>query len=124
MGFLDALRGRAKPVTPELDALLLLPAAADVLDADLGFTPSGTGSVCFRALEGRSFREILYDARDWLNQDLENAAQAEIADDSYGFTWMTVRRAGTQFQLLIDELHQVSFKLTEAGNHEYELTLP
>jgi hypothetical protein len=115
MGFLDALLGRTKPVPPKLDALLLLPTAADMIDAGFGFTPTGLASVCFRAIEERAFRETEYDVRDWLNRDLEITTPAEITEDSYGFTWMTIRRPPDRFQSLIEDLHAASFKFTDNG---------
>ena len=64
MGFLDTLLGRTKPVQPKLDALFSLPTAAVTLQAAMGFTPTGTGSVCFRPAEGRAFHEIEGDVRE------------------------------------------------------------
>ena len=58
MGFLDSLLGRTKPVQPNLDALFSLPTAAITLQAAMGMVPTGTGSVCFRATEGRAFSDI------------------------------------------------------------------
>jgi len=48
VGFLDTLLGRTKPVQPKLDDLFALPSAAIQLQAATGFTPTGSGSVCFR----------------------------------------------------------------------------
>ena len=67
MGFLDTLLGRTKPVPPNLDALFALPTAAITLQAATDFKPTGTGSVCFRAAEGRAFSDIEKDVRDLLN---------------------------------------------------------
>jgi len=53
VGFLDTLLGRTKPVQPNLDALFELPTAAVTLQAAMGLAPTGSGSVCFRAAEGR-----------------------------------------------------------------------
>ena len=58
MGFLDTLLGRTKPVQPKLDDLFALPSAAITLDAGAGFKPTGSGSVCFRPVEGRSFTDV------------------------------------------------------------------
>jgi len=57
MGLLDTLLGRTKPKQPNLDALFALPSAAITLQAATGLVPTGTGSVCFRAAEGRAFQE-------------------------------------------------------------------
>ena len=63
MGFLDTLLGRTKPVQPKLDDLFALPSAAITLEAGTGFKPTGSGSVCFRPVEGRSFTDVQKDVR-------------------------------------------------------------
>ena len=55
MGFLDTILGRTKPAQPNLDELFSLPTAAITLDAAMDLVPTGTGSVCFRAAEGKAF---------------------------------------------------------------------
>ena len=67
MGFLDALLGRTKPVPPNLDELFALPGAALTLEAGTDFKPTGSGSVCFRAAEGKAFSDIEKDVQDLLN---------------------------------------------------------
>lgn len=52
MSFLNALLGRSKPIRPDLDQLFGLPSAAITLQAAIGFTPTGLGSVCFASIEG------------------------------------------------------------------------
>jgi len=69
MGFLDTLFGRTKPVQPKLDDLFALPSAAITLQAASGFTPTGSGSVCFRAVEGKTFSDIQSDVRELLDMD-------------------------------------------------------
>lgn len=108
-------RRRAVPKPAVLDPLLSLPSAADALDAELAFTPTGLSSVCFRAIEERAFRVLEYDIRDWLNGDAENATPVEITEDSYGFTWMTIRRPPDQFRSLISDLHEASSKFADNG---------
>jgi hypothetical protein len=58
VGFLDTLLGRTKPVQPKLDDLFGLPSAAIQLQAATGFTPTGSGSVCFRAVAGKTFDDV------------------------------------------------------------------
>ena len=67
VGFLDTLLGRTKPVQPKLDDLFALPSAAITLDAGAGFKPTGSGSVCFRPVEGRSFSDVQKDVQELLN---------------------------------------------------------
>ena len=63
MGFLDTLFGRTKPVQPKLDDLFGLPSAAVQLEAATGFKPTGSGSVSFRAPEGKPFADIQKEVR-------------------------------------------------------------
>ena len=46
MRWLDAVIGRNKRVTNNLDALFLIPSAAITLQTAAGFTPTGQGAVC------------------------------------------------------------------------------
>ena len=70
MGFLDTLLGRTKPVQPKLDDLFALPSAAVTLDAGAGFKPTGSGSVCFRPVEGRSFSDVQKDVTRTARREL------------------------------------------------------
>lgn len=106
---------RVAPRPVVLDPLLALPSAADTLDADLAFTPTGLGSICFRAIEVRAFRDVEYDVRDWLDSDAENTMPVEITEDSYGFTWMVIRRPPNRFQSVITDLHAASSKFADNG---------
>ena len=63
MGFLDTILGRTKTAQPNLDELFSLPTAAVTLEAGMDLVPTGTGSVCFRAVEGKAFGDIEKDVR-------------------------------------------------------------
>ena len=67
MGFLDTILGRSKPAQPNLDELFSLPTAAITLEAGMNLKPTGTGSVCFRAAEGKAFGDIEKDVRELLS---------------------------------------------------------
>ena len=67
VGFLDTILGRTKPVAPNLDALFGLPTAALTLQASMDVQPTGTGSVCFRAAEGRAFSDIKKEVTELLS---------------------------------------------------------
>ena len=92
MGFLDTLLGRTKPVPPNLDELFALPGAALTLEAGTDFKPTGSGSVCFRAAEGKAFSDIEKDVRDLLNMG-EDSTPVEVSTDSYRFTWLVCRHS-------------------------------
>ena len=85
MGFLDTLLGRTKPVQPKLDDLFGLPSAAVQLQAATGFTPTGSGSVCFRAVEGKTFGDIEKEVSDLLDMDSgkpDGGLPVEVSKDS------------------------------------------
>ena len=114
MGFLDTLLGRTKPVQPNLDALFSLPTAAITLQAAMGFTPTGTGSVCFRAAEGRAFSDIEAEVRELLSMGAD-AAQVEVTGDSYGFTWLVCKHSSDDMESLVTDLHAVNTSLADGG---------
>jgi hypothetical protein len=116
VGFLDTLLGRTKPVQPNLDALFALPSAAITLEAASGLVPSGVGSVCFRAAEGRAFQDIEKDVRDLLAMGADaDAPPVEVSTDSYGFTWLLIRRPPDQLDALVTDVHAVNSSLADAG---------
>ena len=94
MGFLDALLGRTKPVPANLDELFALPGAALTLEAGTDFRPTGSGSVCFRAAEGKAFSDIEKDVRDLLNMG-KDSTPVEVSTDTYRFTWLVCRHSPT-----------------------------
>ena len=117
MGFLDTLLGRTKPAQPKLDDLFALPSAAVTLEAGAGFTPTGSGSVCFRPVEGRSFADVQKDVTDLLNMSAgdEGGLPVEVSKDDYGFTWVVVSRMSSEIDTLVTDLHAVNTSLAEGG---------
>jgi hypothetical protein len=114
VGFLDTLLGRTKPVPPNLDALFALPSAAITLQASADFTPTGTGSVCFRAAEGKAFSDIEKDVRDLLGMS-GGKTSVEVSTDSYGFTWLVCTHSGDDVEGLVTDLHAVNSSLQLGG---------
>jgi hypothetical protein len=114
VGLLDALLGRTKPVPPNLDALFALPSAAITLEAATDFTPTGTGSVCFRAAEGRAFSDIEKEVKDLLSMG-QNKTAVEVTADSYGFTWLVCKHAPDDIEGLVTDLHAVNSSLEAGG---------
>lgn len=109
MSWLDALLGRSKPAKPNLDALFALPSAAVTLQAATGLEPTGLGSVCFRAAEGGAFATLEDEVKALLEQRVEESK------DSYGYTWLLVRRTPDAVSDLVTELHAVNSSLESAG---------
>jgi PspAB-like protein len=114
VGLLDALLGRTKPVQPNLDALFALPSAAITLQAATDFKPTGTGSVCFRAAEGKAFADIEADVRELLTMG-DDKTPVEVSADSYGFTWLVRRRSADDIESLVTDLHAVNSSLEAGG---------
>jgi len=118
---LDTLLGRTKPAKPNLDALFALPSAAITLQAATDYAPTGTGSVSFRAAEGKVFTEIENDLRDLLNMDsgAEGAgnkqSKVETSTDSYGYTWLVRTHDPGDIEGLVTDLHAVNSTLEGAG---------
>ena len=117
MGFLDTLLGRTKPVQPKLDDLFALPSAAVTLDAGAGFKPTGSGSVCFRPVEGRSFADVQKDVQDLLNvsSHAEGGLPVEVTKDAYGFNWLVSSRMSDELEALVTDLHAVNSSLVDNG---------
>ena len=113
MGLLDALFGRSKPAKPDLDQLFAVPSAAITLEAVAGFTPTGVGAVCFKALEGGSFARLETDIAALLDADGGPAVQR--SQDGFGFTWLLVRGDPTDVAELVTDLHAINSTLENDG---------
>lgn len=121
MSFWRALLGRSKPAKPDLDALFGLPTAAITLRASAGFTPTGTGSVAFRAAEGADFQSVESDVTALLDAG-EGPPVRQVTDD-YGYTWIVVRTAHApegdspdpDISGLVTDLHAVNSTLEVNG---------
>ena len=114
MGFLDTLLGRTKPVPPNLDKLFGLPSAAMTLQAATDFLPTGAGSVCFRAAEGKAFSDIEKDVTDLLNMG-EDKTPVKVSADSYGYTWVVCTHSADDIEGLVTDLHAVNSSLKADG---------
>jgi hypothetical protein len=118
MGFLDTLLGRTKPVQPKLDDLFGLPSAAITLQAATGLTPTGSGSVCFRAVEGKTFKDIQDDVHELLDMDAGKPGgglPVEVTKDTYGYTWIVSSHMSDETEALVTDLHAVNSTLVDNG---------
>ncbi|MGH3354421.1 MAG: PspA-associated protein PspAB [Nocardioidaceae bacterium] len=113
MGFMDALLGRRKQPKPDLDQLFAVPSAAVTLQVSGGFTPTGVGSVCYRANEGAAFATMEGEVQRLL--DADGGPAVERVTDSFGFTWLVCRQQPDAVSDLVTELHAVNRALEEAG---------
>lgn len=113
MGFWDVLKGQTKPRPARLDALFSLPSAAMTLEASLGLTPTGVGSVCFRAAEGQASGVSQQEATDLIDFDGGPAVEDHV--DEFGYTWLTVRTDPPDAGALVTDLHAVNSSLEAQG---------
>ncbi|MFD7003628.1 hypothetical protein ACFWA5_47155 [Streptomyces mirabilis] len=116
MGFLDILLGRTKAVAPDLDQLFGLPSAALTLQAAAGFTPTGTGAVCFASVEGGAFAQAHQEVQELLDADAERTGPpVEVSRDEYGYSWLVSRREPDDLPALVSDLHAVNSTLEGSG---------
>ncbi|MDO0928013.1 hypothetical protein QQY24_22350 [Streptomyces sp. TG1A-8] len=116
MGLLDILLGRTRPVAPDLDRLFALPSAAVTLEAATGFTPTGTGAVCFATVEGAVFEQTRQEAQALLDADADRTGPpVELRQDDYGYSWLLSRRAPDGLPELVNDLHAVNSALEAGG---------
>ena len=113
VGLLDSILGRSKPAKPDLDQLFGLPSAAITLETSIGFTSTGTGSVAFRAPEGRAFADVQADVQALL--DAGSGPKVDVEVDSFGYTWLVCRTDPPDLSALVTDLHAVNTTLQESG---------
>jgi hypothetical protein len=114
MGLWDVLAGRSRPKQANLDALFLVPSAAITLQTTIGLTPTGEGSVCYRAATGSAFQQTQDEVVELLNAD-PDAPDVEVSRDEFGFTWLVARRDPDDTSGLCTDLHAVNTALEAQG---------
>jgi len=114
MGFWDAVTGRTKPKRADLDSLFLVPSAAITLQTAAGLTPTGTGSVCFRAAEGAAYQQVEGEVLTLLRESPDKP-DVSVHADEFGFTWLVVDRVEDDVEGLCTDLHAVNVTLEEQG---------
>ena len=112
--FWGAITGRSTPKKANLDSLFLVPSAAITLETAAGFTPTGTGSVCFRSPDGAAYQQVQDDVVALLRDDAEKP-DVQVHRDDYGFTWLVVDRVDDDVEGLCTDLHAVNASLEEQG---------
>jgi hypothetical protein len=114
VGLWDTLTGRTKPKQANLDALFAVPSAAMTLQASMGLTPTGDGSVCYRAASGAGFAQTQSEILDLLRGS-DDAPRVDVSSDDYGFTWLQVHRNPSDTAGLCTDLHAVNTTLEAGG---------
>lgn len=112
MGFLDSILGRSTPPPADLDVLFSVPQAAISLQAE-GFVPTGSGSVCFRDVEGNADDLVMADAEKLITSS--PGSTVSRSDDRFGYHWLTVSRTDADVSGLVTDLHAVNSSLADAG---------
>ena len=117
MSLWATLTGRSRPKRANLDALFAVPSAALTLQAAAGLTPTGDGSVCYRAATGAGFHETQEQVLALL-RGASDAPEVETSTDEYGYAWLQVHRdpddpAGVAG--LCTDLHAVNTTLEAEG---------
>lgn len=114
MGLWEAMRGRSTPKRNNLDALFLVPSAAVTLQTAAGLTPTGTGTVCYRAAAGAAFAQTQDDLLALIRSDAD-APEVTVSQDSFGFTWLVVQDDPDDITGLCTDLHAVNTSLEAQG---------
>jgi hypothetical protein len=114
MGLWETLTGRTRPKAANLDSLFLVPSAAITLQTAAGLTPTGSGSVCYRAASGAAFQQTQDDVVALLNAD-PGAPDVEVSRDDFGFTWLVAHRDPSDTSGLCTDLHAVNTALEAQG---------
>jgi hypothetical protein len=113
VGLFDSILGRSKQAKPDLDQIFGLPSAAVTLEVTLGFTSTGTGSVAFRAPEGRAFADVQAEVQALL--DADSGPHVEVEVDAFGYTWLVCRTDPPDLSSLVTDLHAVNTTLQDSG---------
>ena len=112
MGLWDVLRGQQRAKAPDLDHLFAVPGAAVTLQTALDLTPTGVGSVCYRAADGAASGTAEAVATALVEED---GPAVERSVDSFGFTWLVVRHSPDDVSGLVTDLHAVNTELEMQG---------
>lgn len=114
MRWLDAVTGRRRSPKNNLDALFLVPSAAITLQTAGGWTPTGRGAVCYRAVAGAAFAQT-QDEFTALIDDDPDAPDVQVSRDEFGFTWLVVDGSPDDMADLCTDLHAVNTSLEAQG---------
>lgn len=113
MGIFDSIMGRSKLPKPDLDSIFGLPSAAITLEAAMGFAPTGSGAVAFRAPQGRAFSDVQAEVLALVGG--AHSAPVDIVPDEYGYTWIVLTTDPPDMPALVTDLHAVNASLVDAG---------
>lgn len=110
---MDGLRGRRKPVRPNLDSLFAIPSAAITLQVSLDYLSTGEGAVAFRPAEGRAFADVEAEIRALL--DADGGPPIRVVSDHFGYSWVVVTTDPPDVSAVVTDLHAVNVTLSDHG---------
>ena len=120
MGFMDALLGRTKPVSANLDRMFRMTNAKLTLEAQESYLPTGKAGVCFRPMVGNSFANAEAEIKELLGIDDSSSSATSLSttrmdqsEDQYGFKWIIVE--SDDFEELVTRVHYVNATLNDHG---------
>jgi hypothetical protein len=117
VGLLDILRGQRRPKRADLDRLFAITTAATTLEAGMGIVATGRAGVCFRAIDGGVFDELVREVEQILAlAGSEFGTRVSRHEDSFGFSWVVL--SDPQLDDLVTATHLVSQTLEERGFSE------
>lgn len=114
MGWLDALLGRTKPKSSDLDALFGVTGAAVTLQAGMGLRPAGQAAVAFKPATGQAFTDTLRDADELVRFAAESSGmRIATSDDDFGYHWYAL--TDDDLEDLVTSAHLINRGLDERG---------
>lgn len=114
MGLRDVLFGKNKLAGPAAERLFALTTAAVTMETELGLKTAGAGAVVFKPLSSGDFVRAENDLQQLLEQvAAESGSKLERREDSFGYTWITVRDSDLEDQ--VTGVHAVAQGLEEQG---------
>ena len=94
--------------TADLDNIDSLALSAAILETMHGLLPAGTGSLCYREIDDRTFHAVESSVRDMLGNYGETPGLVQVNRDNYGMSWLVVRRTPTLYPSLVTDLRAAS----------------
>jgi hypothetical protein len=114
LGLRDVLFGKKSLAGPARERLFALTTAAVTLDTELGLKTAGVGGIVFKPLSAGEFVRAENDLQQVLDGvAAESGSKLERREDSFGYTWITVRDADLEDQ--VTTVHAVAQGLEEQG---------
>ncbi|GAC1468725.1 MAG: hypothetical protein PVSMB7_17010 [Chloroflexota bacterium] len=117
MSWLDALLGRAKPGSSNLEQLFGMSTAQLTMETELGLRASGGAAISFRPVSNGQFAELEQDIEGLLRAGRDESPLTwHASKDPYGYEWIVLQ--GTEFENVVASVHMISRELQDNGYGE------